>query len=73
MELVRSVRLRLPTIFQSFIQGLKVLHYPDVFSTQTAKSMASSLGTSGIMTIEEFAGDLKVTERTIYWLAVVKS
>ena len=64
--------LRLPTIFQSFIQGLKVLHYPDVFSTQTATSMASSPGTSGIMTIGEVAGYLKVTERTIYRLAAAK-
>lgn len=51
---------------------LKTLHYPDVFSTQTAKSMASSPGTSGIMTIGEVADYLKVTERTIYRLAAAK-
>lgn len=48
------------------------MHYPDVFSTQTAKSMASSPGTSGIMTIGEVADYLKVTERTIYRLAAAK-
>lgn len=35
-------------------------------------SMASSPGTSGIMTIGEVAGYLKVTERTIYRLAAAK-
>lgn len=34
--------------------------------------MASSPGTSGIMTIGEVAGYLKVTERTIYRLAAAK-
>jgi excisionase family DNA binding protein len=35
-------------------------------------SMASSPGTSGIMTIGEVADYLKVTERTIYRLAAAK-
>ncbi len=35
-------------------------------------SMASSPGTSGIMTIGEVAAYLKVTERTIYRLAAAK-
>ena len=48
------------------------MHYSDVFSTQTAMSMASSPGSSGIMTIGEVAGYLKVTERTIYRLAAAK-
>lgn len=48
------------------------MHYPDVFSTQTAMSMASSPGTNGIMTIGEVADYLKVTERTIYRLAAAK-
>lgn len=48
------------------------MHYPVVFSTHTAMSMASSPGTSGIMTIGEVAGYLKVTERTIYRLAAAK-
>ena len=64
--------LWLPTIFQSFIQGLKVLHYPDVFSTHAATPMASSPDTSGIMTVGEVADYLKVTERTIYRLAAAK-
>lgn len=34
--------------------------------------MASSPGTSGIMTIGEVAGYMKVTERTIYRLAAAK-
>ena len=48
------------------------MHYPVFFSTQTAMSMASSPGTSGIMTIGEVADYLKVTERTIYRLAAAK-
>ena len=48
------------------------MHYPDVFSTQPAMSMASSPGPSGIMTIGEVADYLKVTERTIYRLAAAK-
>jgi excisionase family DNA binding protein len=51
---------------------LTILHYPVFFSTQTAMSMASSPGTSGIMTIGEVADYLKVTERTIYRLAAAK-
>lgn len=68
----RAVSLWSATFFQSFIRKLKILPYPVVFSTQMAMSMASSPGTSGIMTIGEVADYLKVTERTIYRLAAAK-
>ena len=54
------------------MQELKALHYPALFSTQAAATMASSPGASGIMTIGEVADYLKVTERTIYRLAGAK-
>lgn len=49
------------------------MDYPFIFSTQTATSLASSLGASAIMVIGEIAGYLKVTERTIYRLAAAKN
>ena len=60
------------TIRQIHVQGLKNLHYPALFFTQAAATMASSPNASGIMTIGEVAGYLKVTERTIYRLAAAK-
>lgn len=45
------------------------MHYPHNFSIRTEMFVALRLGTSGIMTIENFADYMKVTERTIYRLA----
>lgn len=50
----------------------KILHYPVGFFLLTTKSMASSPGEGGILTIKEVAEYLKVTERTIYRLAAAK-
>jgi excisionase family DNA binding protein len=51
---------------------LKILHYPDVLFHQVTKSMSTSTGDGGILTIKEVAIYLKVTERTIYRLAAAK-
>lgn len=61
-----------PRIVKTFNKRLNYLHYPGALFTQTAMSMASSLGPSGIMTIGEVGDCLKVTERTNYRLAAAK-
>jgi excisionase family DNA binding protein len=54
------------------VPGLRIFHYPVVVCPRLAIAMSTSTSEDEILTINQVAVFLKVTERTIYRLAAAK-